>query len=90
MAVEVLDLKKDAAEYAQRGVPRDIEGMSNEIRELSEAEMDAVSGGVFTEVHHNPQYKEPTVLLDDGLNIQTTGIGHSNVGYDSPFTPIPA
>ena len=56
--------------------------------ELSEREMDAVSGGVFTEVHHNPQYKEPTALLDDGLNIRTTGVGYSNVGYDSPFTPI--
>jgi len=56
--------------------------------ELSNVELDAVSGGVFTEVHHNPQYKEPTVLLDDGLNIRTTGFGRSNVGYDSPFTPI--
>ncbi len=56
--------------------------------ELSNVELDAVSGGVFTEVHHNPQYKEPTVLLDDGLNIRTSGLGHSNVGYDSPFTPI--
>ena len=56
--------------------------------ELSNVELGAVSGGVFTEVHHNPQYKEPTVLLDDGLNIRTSGLGHSNVGYDSPFTPI--
>jgi hypothetical protein len=56
--------------------------------ELNIAELDLVSGGVFTEVHHNPQYKEPTVLLDDGLNIRTSGLGHSNVGYDSPFTPI--
>ena len=58
--------------------------------ELSEEEMDAVSGGQLTEVHFNPQYKEPKVLLDDGLNIRTTGVGYSNVGYDSPFTPIPA
>ena len=35
-------------------------------------------------------YKEPKVLLDDGINVQTTGLFHSNVGYDSPFTPIPA
>jgi hypothetical protein len=27
---------------------------------------------------------------DDGINIRTTGLFHSNVGYDSPFTPIPA
>jgi hypothetical protein len=64
--------------------------MSNEIRELSEQEMDAVSGGQWTHVHVDPSYKEPTVLLDDGINIRTTGLGHSNVGYDSPFTPIPA
>jgi len=31
-----------------------------------------------------------TVLYDDGINIRTTGLFHSNVGYDSPFTPIPA
>jgi hypothetical protein len=30
------------------------------------------------------------VLYDDGINIRTTGLFHSNVGYDSPFTPIPA
>jgi bacteriocin-like protein len=62
--------------------------MTKQLCELSDEEMNAVSGGVFTEVHHNPQYKEPTVLLDDGLNIRTTGVGYSNVGYDSPFTPI--
>jgi len=61
-----------------------------ELRQLNEDELDAVSGGQLTEVHFNPGYKEPKVLLDDGLNVRTTGVGHSNVGYDSPFTPIPA
>ena len=61
-----------------------------ELHELNEDELNAVSGGQLTEVHFNPGYKEPKVLLDDGLNVQTTGVGHSNVGYDSPFTPIPA
>jgi hypothetical protein len=42
------------------------------------------------EVHFRPDYKEPTVLYDDGINIRTTGLFHGNVGYDSPFTPIPA
>ncbi|WP_375788685.1 hypothetical protein ACE10Z_15490 [Bradyrhizobium sp. Pha-3] len=59
-------------------------------RVLLDNELDAVSGGQLTEVHFQPDYKEPTVLLDDGMNIRTTGIGHSNVAYDSPFTPIPA
>ncbi len=36
-----------------------------------------------------PDYKEPTVIYDDGINIQTTDPSESNVGYDSPFTPIP-
>jgi hypothetical protein len=58
--------------------------------ELNFAELDLVSGGDLKEVHFRPDYKEPTVLLDDGINIQTTGLFHSNVGYDSPFTPIPA
>ncbi len=59
-------------------------------RVLPDNELDAVSAGQLTEVHFRPDYKEPTVLFDDGINIRTTGIGHSNVGYDSPFTPIPA
>ena len=58
--------------------------------ELNIAELDLVSGGDLKEVHFRPDYKEPTVLYDDGINIRTTGLFHSNVGYDSPFTPIPA
>jgi hypothetical protein len=58
--------------------------------ELNTAELDLVSAGDLKESHFNPGYKEPKVLLDDGINIQTTGLFHSNVGYDSPFTPIPA
>jgi hypothetical protein len=63
---------------------------SDMTHELNIAELDLVSGGDLKEVHFRPDYKEPTVLLDDGINIQTTGLFHSNVGYDSPFTPIPA
>jgi hypothetical protein len=63
---------------------------SDMTHELNTAELDLVSGGDLKEVHFRPDYKEPTVLLDDGINIQTTGLFHSNVGYDSPFTPIPA
>jgi len=37
-----------------------------------------------------PNYKAPTVLHDDGINVQTTDPSTTNVGYDSPFTPIPA
>jgi hypothetical protein len=58
--------------------------------ELNIAELDLVSGGDIRKSQILPGYKEPTVLLDDGINIRTTGLFHSNVGYDSPFTPIPA
>ena len=58
--------------------------------ELNIAELDLVSGGDIRKGQIMPGYKEPTVLYDDGINIQTTGLFHSNVGYDSPFTPIPA
>jgi hypothetical protein len=58
--------------------------------ELNNAELDLVSGGDIRKGQIIPGYKEPAVLLDDGINIRTTGLFHSNVGYDSPFTPIPA
>ncbi len=64
--------------------------MHNEIHELSIDELNAVAGGDIRKGQIVPGYKEPTVLYDDGINIRTTGLFHSNVGYDSPFTPIPA
>ena len=35
MAVETISLEADAAEYSRRDVPRDIAGISAEIRELA-------------------------------------------------------
>ena len=58
--------------------------------ELNISELASVSGGDIRKGMMVPDYKEPTVLYDDGINIRTTGLSHSNVGYDSPFTPIPA
>ena len=58
--------------------------------QLNDAERDLVSGGDIRKGQVLKGYQEPKVLLDDGINIQTTGLFHSNVGYDSPFTPIPA
>jgi hypothetical protein len=58
--------------------------------ELNIGELDSVSGGDIRKGMIVPDYKEPKVLYDDGINIRTTGLFHSNVGYDSPFTPIPA
>ena len=58
--------------------------------ELNIGELASVSGGDIRRGMIVPDYKEPKVLYDDGINIRTTGLFHSNVGYDSPFTPIPA
>ncbi len=60
-----------------------------EIRELSPEEADRVSGGLFKKQGRIPGYTAPTVISDDGINIQTSDPATSNVAYDSPFTPIP-
>jgi len=59
------------------------------MRPLSSEEADAVSGGLWKRNGVIPGYVAPTVLYDDGINIRTTDPATSNVGYDSPFTPIP-
>ncbi len=69
------------------------------MRPLAEGELAEVCGAQWNQgnptlpgsrVLSRPGYKAPTVLLDDGVNIQTTDPSTTNVGYDSPFTPIPA
>jgi hypothetical protein len=66
---------------------------------LHEDELSRVTGGLWkrnnpispgSQVRGQPGYTPPTVISDDGLNILTTDPSTSNVGYDSPFTPIPA
>lgn len=65
-------------------------------RSLTADEVKNVAGGNFnragTYAGHaaQPGFKNPTVISDDGINIHTSGASTSNVGYDSPFTPIPA
>jgi len=56
---------------------------------LTVDEFDTVSGGQFGRAEKYPWYKAPTVISDDGINIRTSDPSTSNVGYDSPFTPIP-
>jgi hypothetical protein len=58
--------------------------------ELNDAELGLVSGGDIRKEQVIKCYKEPKVLMNDGLNIQTSSPFTSNVGFDSPFTPIPA
>jgi hypothetical protein len=35
-----------------------------------------------------PWYTAPKVYYDDGINVHTSDPSTSNVGYDSPLTPI--
>ena len=56
---------------------------------LSSDEMNAVIGGNIIDSHINPLYTPPKVISDDGINVHTSGLSTSNVGFDSPFTPIP-
>ncbi|WP_019143093.1 hypothetical protein [Noviherbaspirillum massiliense] len=58
-------------------------------RELDAGVMAKVHGGRFRKGLMVPDYKEPEVYYDDGINIYTSDPSKSNVGYDSPFTPIP-
>jgi hypothetical protein len=60
--------------------------------ELDVSSMVAVRGGLFKRNGlgplSQPGYKAPTVISDDGINVQTTDPLTSNVAFDSPFTPI--
>lgn len=56
--------------------------------ELATGSMVEIRGALFKR-NGMPGYTAPTVLYDDGINVQTTDPLTSNVAYDSPFTPIP-
>ena len=58
-------------------------------RTLADEELSGVAGGRWKRNGVLPGYVAPTVIYDDGINIQTTDPSTTNVGYDSPFTPIP-
>ena len=60
----------------------------NDVIDLDAGAMVAVRGGLFKR-NGMPGYRLPTVIFDDGINVQTTDPSTSNVAYDSPFTPIP-
>lgn len=55
---------------------------------VRDEELSAVSAGRFKRQGKIPGYTPPTVIYDDGINIQTTDPSTTNVGYDSPWTPI--
>jgi len=57
--------------------------------ELDSGAMAKVHGGRWKRNGVIPGYEAPTVYYDDGVNVHTSDPSTSNVGYDSPFTPIP-
>lgn len=59
-----------------------------EPRELDAKSLAKIRGGIWKKNGVIPGYVAPTVLYDDGINVQTTDPSTSNVSYDSPFTPI--
>lgn len=58
-------------------------------QELDSSTMAKVHGGRWKRNGVIPGYEAPTVYYDDGINVHTSDPSTSNVGYDSPFTPIP-
>lgn len=57
---------------------------------LTPEQLKQIAGGRWKRNGVIPGYVAPTVIYDDGINIQTTDPATTNVEYDSPFTPIPA
>lgn len=60
----------------------------HESRQLDAKSLAKIRGGIWKKNGVIPGYVAPTVLYDDGINVQTTDPSTSNVSYDSPFTPI--
>lgn len=58
-------------------------------KELDSDTMLTLHGGRWKRNGVIPGYEAPTVYYDDGVNVHTSDPSTSNVGYDSPFTPIP-
>jgi hypothetical protein len=57
---------------------------------IADDELSAVGGARWKRNGVIPGYVAPEVYYDDGINVHTSDPSTSNVGYDSPFTPIPA
>ena len=65
MAVEVLNLESDAAEYTHRTVPRDIEGMSREIRELARSR----NAVILAHNYQVPEVQDVADYVGDSLGL---------------------
>ena len=65
MAVEVLNLEEDADAYTRRTVPRDIEGMSKEIRELARAR----NAVILAHNYQVPEVQDVADYVGDSLGL---------------------
>src|SRR5487761_725199 len=65
MAGEVLSLEEDAAAYTRRSIPRDIEGMSREIRELARAR----NAVILAHNYQVPEVQDVADYVGDSLGL---------------------
>src|SRR5260370_33604199 len=65
MAVEVLNREEDEAAYARRSVPRDIEGMRREIRELARAR----NAVILAHNYQVPEVQDVADYVGDSLGL---------------------
>src|SRR5487761_987784 len=65
MAGEVLNLEEDAADYTRRAIPRDIEGMSQEIRELARAR----NAVILAHNYQVPEVQDVADYVGDSLGL---------------------
>ena len=65
MAVEIISLEADAADYARRSVPRDVAGISAEIRHLARAR----NAVILAHNYQVPEVQDVADYVGDSLGL---------------------